>query len=226
MIVVADILTGLALPLGNRNVPSGIDKAPVIGRVFVGREGLTDDAQGDRKHHGGPEKALHHYAYEHYAHWRDTIGLRDVLRKPGAFGENLTTTGLTEHDVAVGDTFRVGKALIQVSQGRQPCWKLNIRFDVADMALQVQRSGLTGWYYRVIEEGLIERGDELQIVDRPAPDWTVRRLWRALYVDTLNLEELSRLCELAYLPERWRSYARRRIATRQVEDWSRRLKGN
>lgn len=223
MSIVMQVLAGPVAPLGPRAAPSGIHKTPVAGQVFVGLEGLRDDAQGDRKHHGGPEKALHHYAFEHYAFWRETLGPREVLNVPGAFGENLTTMGLGEDDVAVGDTFRVGDAVIQVSQGRQPCWKLNARFDVGDMALQVQRTGLTGWYYRVIETGYIEAGDRLSLIDRLSPEWTIRRLWRTLYVDTMNLDELAAMSRLDHLPESWRNHATKRLATRQVEDWSRRL---
>lgn len=226
MIIVEDVLAGQVAPLGPRGMPSGIDKGPVVGRVHVGLEGLACDAQGDRKHHGGPEKALHHYARDHYATWIQEIGPRAVLNAPGAFGENLTTRGLTEESVAVGDTFRLGEALIQVSQGRQPCWKLNARFGAPDMALRVQRTGLTGWYYRVLEVGCIERGDELRLVDRLSPEWTLRRLWHTFYVDTLNLDELAAMCSLAHLAGNWRKYAEKRLATRQVEDWSRRLSGS
>lgn len=225
MVIVESILAGSVAPLGPRGAPSGIGKQPVGGRVKLGLEGLTCDAQGDRKHHGGPEKALHHYAREHYAVWREAIGPRAVLEAAGAFGENLSTHGLTEESIAVGDTFRLGEALIQVSQGRQPCWKLNVRFDLPDMALRVQRTGMTGWYYRVLEAGYIEPGDSLQLIDRLSPEWTLRRLWHALYVDTMNLDELAGMCALTHLPENWRSYAQRRLATRQVEDWSRRLSG-
>lgn len=225
MVFVENVLAGPAAPLGPRGAPSGINKRPVVGRVHLGVEGLACDEQGDRKHHGGPEKALHHYARDHYEFWLQAIGSRPVLDAPGAFGENLTTTGLTEEAVAVGDTFRLGEALIQVSQGRQPCWKLNIRFDVPDMALRVQRTGLTGWYYRVIETGYIAAGNDLRLVDRLSPEWTLRRLWRTLYVDTMNLDELAVMASLPHLPENWRRHAEKRLATRQVEDWSRRLSG-
>ena len=191
--------------------------------MFLGREGLTGDAQGDRQHHGGPEKAVHHYAFDHYARWLSTIGERAILDRPGAFGENLSTDGLTEDEAALGDTFRVGQALIQISQGRQPCWKLNERFDVSDMALRVQHTGFTGWYYRVIEQGFIDAGDELLIVDRLSPDWTIRRAWRTFYVDTMNLDELVAMSELAHLSDSWRGYARKRLKTLEVEDWNRRL---
>jgi len=168
---------------------------------------------------------VHHYAFDHYPAWRDALGERDVLSRPGAFGENLSTSGLTEVEVAVGDIFRAGEALIQVSQGRQPCWKLNARFGVPDMALRVQTSGRTGWYYRVIEPGFVAAGDDLILLDRPAPEWTLERLWRALYVDRMNIPELTAMTGLTLLSENWRKYAKKRLATRQVEDWSRRLLG-
>ena len=225
MTTVDQILTGSVAPLGPRGVASGIGKQATAGRLFLGREGLAGDAQGDRKHHGGPDKALHHYAFEHYAYWRGTIGERPVLQKPGAFGENLTTRGMTEDDTAIGDVFRLGQAVIQVSQGRQPCWKLNARFAVADMSAQVQKTGFTGWYYRVIEEGFVAAGDELRLEDRLSPDWTIRKTWRVLYVETMNLDDLAAMAALAHLPEGWRGHARRRLETRTVEDWTRRLQG-
>lgn len=225
MTTVDQILTGQVAPLGVRDAMSGIDKHPVIGRVFLGREGLSGDVQGDRKHHGGPDKALHHYAFDHYAHWLDAIGPRNVLGKPGAFGENISTRGVTEDDVAIGDIFRLGQAVIQVSQGRQPCWKLNARFGAPDMSQQVQQTGFTGWYYRVLDEGFIESGNELVLQDRISPGWTIRRTWRILYVDTMNLDELAEMAALVHLPESWRGYAQKRLNARKVEDWTRRLKG-
>ncbi|AWM88087.1 MOSC domain-containing protein [Microvirga sp. 17 mud 1-3] len=223
---IEQLLTGSVAPLGPRGIPSGIAKRPRPDRVWLGPEGLTGDEQGDRRHHGGPEKAVHHYAFDHYATWRAALGERDVLFRPGAFGENLSTTGLTEAEVAIGDIFRAGEALIQVSQGRQPCWKLNARFGVPDMATRVQTSGRTGWYYRVIEPGFVEAGDELVLVERPVPSWTIERLWRALYVDKLNIPELTAMTALTLLSENWRKHAEKRLATGQVEDWSRRLVGD
>jgi MOSC domain-containing protein YiiM len=219
------VLAGAIEPLGPDGVPSGIGKRPMAGRVEIGVNGLSGDAQGDLKVHGGPEKAVHHYAFEHYARWAELIGENLRLNEVGAFGENLSSVGLTERDVAVGDTFRLGTSVLQVSQGRQPCWKLNVRFGVPDMAVQVQKTGMTGWYYRVLEPGTIEAGDELVLVDRLAPEWTLERLWRTLYIDTMNLDELAAMATLPFLPEKWRSYAQRRLATHKVEDWSKRLHG-
>ena len=217
------LLIGQVAPLGDRATPSGIDKHAVERRIRLGRDGFVGDAQGDRKHHGGPDKAVHHYAFQHYKAWRDEIGGVPVLSRSGAFGENLSTIGLDEGTVAIGDVFRIGDALIEVSQGRQPCWKLNVRFGVPDMAMRVQKTGRTGWYYRVLEEGFITPGDELRLVDRRSPDWPLRRLWRTLYVDTMNQDELAAMAALTHLPEGWRRYAERRLETRKVEDWSRRL---
>src|SRR5690606_5752528 len=148
-----------------------------------------------------------------------------LLETPGAFGENISTEGPTEAEVAVGDIFRLGGALVQVSQGRQPCWKLNRRFGIEDMARRVQQSGRTGWYYRVLEPGIVASGDRLELIDRVAPDWTLRRLWHALYVDRLNLGELQGIAALDVLAEGWRRYAIRRLESGRVEDCSRRLEG-
>ncbi|KXO73273.1 MOSC domain-containing protein [Brucella anthropi] len=223
--LIHSVLAGKVAPLGARGAPSGIDKQPVSGKARVTFEGLDCDAQGDRKVHGGPEKALHHYPHDHYAVWREEIGDNPRLSARGAFGENISTSGLNERNVAVGDRFRLGSALVEVSQGRQPCWKLNERFATADMAVRVQKTGRTGWYYRVLEEGHVETGDTMILIDRPSPDWTLHRVWHLLYVDTLNYDELAVMADLSYLADSWKRYAVRRLENRKVEDWSARLEG-
>ncbi|RDW12116.1 MOSC domain-containing protein [Paracoccus thiocyanatus] len=243
------LLTGKVAPLSGSGHESGIDKRQVTRPLALGTEGFKGDEQADRRAHGGPEKAVHHYPLDHYPAWRQELAaLRPaeppgvshprtpvgylqngedagLLDAPGAFGENISTQGLTEADVAVGDIFRLGRALVQVSQGRQPCWKLNHRFGIRDMARRVQESGRTGWYYRVLETGIVEPGDRLERVDRLAPDWTLRRLWHALYVDRLNQAELRGIAGLDVLAEGWRRHAIRRLESGQVEDWSKRLDG-
>lgn len=219
------LLVGTVKPFGPGGVPSGIAKQPVAGPVHLGREGFAGDGQGDRRHHGGPDKAVHHYPFDHYAAWTREIGPRAVLEQPGAFGENLSCAGMTEADVALGDVFRLGGAVVEVSQGRQPCFKLNHRFAVTDMAARVQRSGRTGWYYRVLEEGRVAPGDSLVRLERRAPDWPLQRLWRVLYSDRLARDELSAMAALPLLPVSWRRLAERRLTTGQVENWNRRLFG-
>lgn len=224
-IKVDQLLVGSVQAIPGHDVKSGIVKRPVTSRLMLRKDGFETDAQADLKHHGGLEKAVHHYPFEHYESWFELIGVQPVLNQPGAFGENISTTGLTEQSVAIGDRFRFGDALIEVSQGRQPCWKLNLRFGVRSMAKQVQKSGMTGWYYRVLEEGYCEMGQELELVERISPDWTLHRLWKTLYVDVLNRDELVGMAALEHLPDGWRRYAERRLQTMQVEDWSKRLSG-
>lgn len=219
------ILVGRIAELPGGGGSSGIAKAPTDRPTYLGLEGFDGDEQADRRVHGGVEKAVHHYAYDHYEVWKCELGMLQPLASPGAFGENLSTTGLTEADVAVGDVFRLGDALLQVSQGRQPCWKLNRRFGVPDMARRVQVSGRTGWYYRVLQPGIVKPDAALDLVDRLAPEWTLLRLWRALYVERLNRIELEGMAALEVLAEGWRKYAVRRLRSGRVEDWSRRLEG-
>lgn len=219
------LLIGAVAPLGSRGVPSGIAKTSVERPLALGPLGLAGDAQGDTRHHGGAEKALHHYTLDHYPAWIMEIGHRDVLGVAGAFGENLSTLGLLEDDVAVGDVFALGSAVIEVSQGRQPCWKLNERFAQPDMARRVQATGRSGWYYRVLQSGEVEPGSRLERIHRAAPAWTISRIWRVFYFDTLNRAELETLAELPELAEGWRRHARRRLETGTVEDWTSRLTG-
>ncbi|GHH05433.1 MOSC domain-containing protein [Pseudodonghicola xiamenensis] len=220
------LLTGRIAPLSDSDKPSGIVKTPVDRPLSLGPEGFTGDEQADRRVHGGVEKAVHHYDFGHYAAWRNELGPLPALSAPGGFGENISTSGPTETTVAVGDIFRLGTALLQVSQGRQPCWKLNKRFEVPDMARRVQQTGRSGWYYRVLQPGTVAPGDRLELIDRLAPEWTLHRLWHALYVDRMNLPELQGIAALDVLAEGWRKYAIRRLESRQVEDWSKRLNGS
>src|SRR3546814_4948632 len=120
-----------------------------------------------------------------------------LLRVPGAFGENISTRGLDEDNVCLGDRFELGTALLEVSQGRQPCWKLNDRFGVPDMVRRVQSSGRTGWYYRVLRPGTARAGDPPRLDSRPHPDWPLRRLNRLLFdrsaEHTSELQSLIRI---------------------------------
>ena len=224
-IVVDAIHIGALHPLGPQNVPSGIDKQPVHGPQMVGRLGLRGDHQGDTRHHGGAEKALHHYARDHYPAWlAEDRGLAERLAAPPAFGENISTLGMTEATVCIGDVYRLGTSLLQVSQGRQPCWRLNARFDRPDMALRVQKSGRTGWYYRVLREGTIAPGDLMLLDHRPQPQWPLARIIDLLYTRTLDMQALAELRDLPELAASWRDLAARRIATHSVEDWNKRLR--
>lgn len=218
------LLTGRVQPFTRPGTQSAIDKQPQQGQLKVSTLGLHGDEQGDLRVHGGVEKAIHHYPLEHYARWADELGAHPLLTQPGAFGENFSTTGWSEHDVCLGDRIRVGTALLEVSQGRMPCWKLSDRFAVANLALRVQQSGRTGWYYRVLEEGVVSAGDSLQRVERPFADWSLARLSAVLFDKQVETELLRECLALPLVPS-WRRTLERRLEKGMTEDWGPRLQG-
>jgi len=174
--------------------------------------------------HGGPDKAVHHYASDHYDAWADDLPHLANRFRPGAFGENLATLGLTETDFCIGDVLTMGTARIQVSQGRQPCWKLNAHLDEKTLAARFQKTGRVGWYYRVLQAGVVAEGDLIELVDRPQPEWPLERVILARfdpYLKTAMALSLSRLPELA---EGWR-IAFGRKAKHKNENTERRLIG-
>ncbi|MEX0607726.1 MAG: MOSC domain-containing protein [Halofilum sp. (in: g-proteobacteria)] len=186
--------------------------------------GIAGDEQGDIRHHGGVEKAVHHYPADHYAYWCERqVHIDGREPGPGAFGENLVTHGLTEADVCIGDIYCLGQATVCVSQPRQPCWRLNVRFGDPDMARKVQQSQRTGWYYRVLEPGFIAPGDPLERIERPHPDWPLSRILEMFYDDPLNREALSDLLAVEALAESWRGLIGRRLEKNEVERWAPRL---
>lgn len=164
------IFLGGIRPLPPDNRPTGIFKQEIQAPAWIGREGLAGDAQADRRVHGGPEKALHQYPVAHYAALAAAFPDAAAALAPGALGENLSVPGWDEASVAIGDVFRCGDAILQVSQPRSPCWKIDQRFGVEGMARFIAERGITGWYFRVLEEGAVEPGVALERIDRaPAP---------------------------------------------------------
>lgn len=220
---VIELRIGRAAPLGTSGMLSAIDKHQVHEAVPAGNLGFAGDEQADRKHHGGADKAIHAYAISHFPTWAGELPERADRFRPGAFGENLVVDGASEADICLGDQWRIGSALLEVSQGRQPCWKLNLRFDVADMARRVQDTGRTGWYFRVIEPGLIAAGDDGRLIARPNPTWSLARVSHLFYHDRMNRPALAELAELPGLPENWRRLAKARLRSGEIEDWSRRI---
>ncbi|ATZ73942.1 MOSC domain-containing protein [Idiomarina sp. X4] len=196
------VLSGKAKAYTRPKTFSAIDKRMLTGGIEVNELGLVGDEVGDPRVHGGKDKAVHCYPSEHYEYWKTAIGGKRVLNTPGAFGENLHTVGLTEQTVCLGDQYQIGSVVFEVSQGRQPCWKLNDRFDVKDMALQVQNTRRTGWYFRVLKPGDLKAGDSIALLERPYPDWSLYRICRTLYAREAPLTELEQLKALP-LPESW-----------------------
>lgn len=220
---VSQVRVGHVGPLGAEPIPSGIRKYSVAGPIAAAACGLDGDEQGDRRNHGGPDKAIHAYAAAHYPAWRNDLPELAAEFQPGAFGENLVVHGAVEADICLGDQWALGEALLEVSQARQPCWRLNLRFQQPDMARRVQESGRTGWYFRVLEPGNIAPGQTARLVERPHPDWSLDRVWTLLYLDRDNRAALTAFAALPRLPERWRNMAEARLANGRTEDWTRRL---
>lgn len=207
---VASLNVGLAGTLihRGREVPSAFVKRPVETQVWAGPLGLEGDEQvGD--YHGGPDKALCVYPFEHHAHWEDVHDLH--LPGAAAFGENLTTTGLLETTVRIGDVFRVGGALAQVTQPRGPCYKIAARYGISTLPVELQEANLTGWYLRVLEPGWIEAGAHLELVRRGAPAVTVALANHVLNVDKQDLAGARLLVQVDGLADRARTKLRRRI---------------
>ena len=221
---VAALLTGRAVDYTRPGSRSAIAKLPTSARLTLADTGLYGDEQGDLRVHGGPDKAVHHYPYEHYRAWRSDIGGHALLDAPGAFGENISTVGVTEADLCLGDQLLLGTARVEVSQSRQPCWKPSDRFGIADMARQMQDSGRTGWYYRVLEPGEVQAGDALILLERPFPQWTLARLIEVLYRHNAPPSVLEALLVLPLVPS-WRRLFERRLAQGTIEDWNPRLNG-
>lgn len=194
--------------------------------AFLSTSGLKGDEQGDSNHHGGPEKALHHYAADHYSWLKANLPAPASERcSPGAFGENLVSEGITERDVCVGDIFKLGDSVIEVSQPRQPCWRLNQYFGIRDMSHRLQNSLRTGWYYRVLQSGQITVNDILCLKERPLPEWTLHRILDLLYKDTMNWQALTALSNLTGPSPNLRNLAINRLETGNVESWQGRLYG-
>ncbi len=222
--LLSSLLTGQVRAYTRPDTFSAIAKHPATHALRILANGLEGDEQGDPRVHGGPDKAIHHYPFDHYATWMREIGPHDLLTRPGAFGENFSASGWTEADVCIGDVMTVGDAVLEISQGRQPCWKLNDRFGVPDMAMRVQASGRTGWYYRVLQPGRVAAGDELRVSARPHPDWPLQRLMAVLHTREMD-ETILGECLMLPLTPSWHRLVEHRLQRRRNEDWAPRLNG-
>lgn len=216
------LLTGKVKEVGEQGARDPMDRAWKSGmfkketeeKVFLTKTGLIGDEVADTKAHGGPEKAIFAYPVDHYTYWvknldTDSIGI-------GAMGENLALKVGDEFSFFIGDTYRLGESIIQVSQPRQPCWKPARRFRVMDFALRIQNTGRTGWYFRVLEEGKVQAGDTLELIERPYPQWSIAACNEIMHVkkDDLRLTEELASCEL--LAENWKRTLNNRLRGQQA----------
>jgi MOSC domain-containing protein YiiM/ferredoxin-NADP reductase len=222
--VLQEVRTGRIRPVFDSGVRSAIYKTPVEGPVKITKLGCEGDEQA-YKFHGGPDKALLWYCSSHYAEWKAELPQIEHNIQYGAFGENLVAAGIDEGDVCLGDVIKIGKeVLISIREPRQPCHNLNRRFEMKNMANRSQNSGRTGWYCSVLKEGYIQAGDEMVLVARPNPKWTIRQVQHYLYKDMLNDDAMKQLAELDSLGQEIRDLFANRLM-RKMEDQNDRLHG-
>jgi MOSC domain-containing protein YiiM len=193
----------------DRTVMSAIRKTSVTGPRQLGRDGLEGDGQADRVNHGGADKAMCAYPTEHLPYWSARLG-RTLA--PAAFGENLSTEGLLERDLHLGAVFRLGSAIVQVSQPRGPCFKLAALNGEPHLAQWVQNAGFTGFYFRCLEPGALRAGDAFTLLDANEGAPTIADAVRVQYHDRDDRATLERLATCPALADAWRSVFAKRLA--------------
>ena len=195
------------LTYGKQTIETAIRKQPVGQSVFLSKTGLVCDEQA-AKVHGGEDKALCLYPYEHYLYWR--IHLPD-FSETALFGENLTVEGLTEKNAHIGDTFAFGEAIIQISEPRNPCYKLAAKYDVPDLVIQVRDTGYTGFYLRVLQEGTVKPGDDLVLIEQHPHQVSVDLVNDVTFFDRKNKEKLEKVLQVDALSENYRNSLERGV---------------
>ena len=226
-----EIFAGLPKTVGTKDAENPMDrewtsaifKERVKGPVLVGKTGLLGDGQADTENHGGPEKAVFGYAFENYTYWENQLGTTAV--SVGGMGENFVLEHVSEETICIGDTFEIGEAIIQVSQPRLPCWKPARRFKIKQLALLIQNTGKTGWYFRVLKEGNVEEGQTFTLLERPFPNWTIAECNRILHSNTPNLEKMQELAQCDLLAPVIKSTLSKRIEMKVAPDITGRVIG-
>lgn len=206
-------LSNQSMRLPDTDKPSAINKQMARDAVWLGIDGLRGDSVADRRFHGGPDRSLCHYPAEHYGRWHRLYP--HLALGPAAFGENISTLGIDEHEVCIGDHFRWGDALIEVSQPRSPCGNLDRRHGARGLARQLAMSGKTGWLYRTLEPGEITPGAALCLIERCYPTASVAHIWRSFVNDATPDSELARLAGLTPLAIEYRRRFRERFDSRR-----------
>jgi MOSC domain-containing protein YiiM len=175
---------------------SSLVKKPVCHSVYLRQTHLAGNEQADRIHHGGEDKTLYALPLEHICHWRTTLSLPDLPF--GGLGENLTLMGAVESEVCIGDRFQLGEALVEISQPRLPCWKIGRCWGRPDFGQRMEEAGHSGWYFRTLQEGSFSLADDLVMLQRVQPNWSVADVF---HIITHPLENKQRAAELLQVPE-------------------------
>ncbi|MCL2658212.1 MAG: MOSC domain-containing protein [Betaproteobacteria bacterium] len=197
--------------LGEEGHRSGIFKNRIETVVRVLADGIVGDEQVDRRVHGGPEKAVHHFAAENYARLAAAFPQVANALVPGSLGENVSTHGMNERSVHIGDIYRAGSVTLQVSQPRSPCWKINHRFAVDGMSLHVAKERITGWYYRVIEAGVIGPGDSMVLLERTTDRFSIDAFWVVQSAHAPPIDDMEALIAVDGLAADWKRRLTERV---------------
>ena len=205
---ILSIHTGRIAPLGPDGVTSAIVKPLAAGPAQVKALGIVGDEQADLSVHGGPDKAVYGYGADHYASWQKEFPRQAALFVPGGVGENLAIAGMTESDLCVGDIHAIGTALLQACQPRQPCHKFALLFGNNQLPKAMVRNGRSGWYYRVLREGVVTAGDEVKLHERPNPEFPFSRLVKLVSFGGASEDELRRMSEMKGLAVQWQQQAK------------------
>ncbi|WQF88651.1 Putative 2Fe-2S ferredoxin-type iron-sulfur binding domain, yiiM-like, 3-alpha helix [Colletotrichum destructivum] len=222
--ILLEVRTGVMTKMPGLEVTSGIDKSLRKGPVHVASLGLELD-EHDPTFHGGPDKAIHGYCSSHYPGWRKEYPTAADRFKPGAFGENFVTKHMNERNVCIGDIIHVGdEVVLQVSLPRQPCYKLNHRFQLKNFAPKTFETSRTGWYYRVLKGGKVKAGDEIRLIERKWPKWTIERIQEYLHRNQNDLAMNEELAAIEELGKECRGAFQRRVAKAQAQE--KRVKGD
>jgi MOSC domain-containing protein YiiM len=199
-----------ALEVNGREIQTGIFKESVTDALELGTLGFSGDVQVNRKYHGGPDKAVCAYASEHYDFWCEVL---ERALPVGSFGENFTLSGLLEAEVRIGDVFKVGTARVQISQPRQPCGTLAARFGIKNFVKQVVDSGMTGWYFRVLEPGRVRAGDHLELLSRG--EVSVQAANLVMHHKKMPREKIENLLAQPALSQAWRDQLENRLSVKE-----------
>ena len=207
------------IELNGKKISTGIFKKPTAGSIYIGTENIAGDKQADLKNHGGKDKAVYAFSSDHYSYWASI--LKDPDLKPGAFGENLTISGLDEAQIHIGDIISIGKSLLEVSQPRVPCFKLGMALNNKNLPKLFIDHGATGVYFRVLEQGHIKPGDKVEVIKSEPSKVAVKSLFRAYFDNSFEeaINVIERAIDLSQLAEEWRGILPRRLEKLQQKSF-------
>ncbi len=204
---------------------TAINKSPIETHLSLSLEGLEGDQCADLRHHGGVERALHQYPLEHYAYWKEKYG-GDVQWEAPGMGENLSSRGMTEDTVCLGDRYQWGEAIIEVSQPRSPCFKLSKSWQVENFSVDMQDISRCGWLYRIIQPGMVSADEPLELIERESNAMTIREVCDVFFGDPLNNDGLLKLQQQTKLSASWMTKVIECLETNRIENWNFRLLGH